>query len=719
MAEPEAEAEAAEALAETEDAEGEKKDDPEAEPLKGEEEEEGECLSRTGVESVDSVQRALDEICEPKLKKNYLDYLKIVKQIQRQNITCQKIKDSISTRCCNDCRSECEEREIRVMRCCLEKENVKLTCLMQQAMRLQGEDPERNWKEVIIATTIDEDFMPTQMDMNMSKRLTDAICNKDDICAGVSCDPCAQQYLSSSSSSEECMPQEEPLPEPDELGDFLRCLLHQGDKGEDPSPCGKMNIEMAEKALCRMAGGGTLNTPYQSARSSRRERNMSDSSSRDNTVHRMQRKINKMQGEVSGLISKRERLVSGTDDDQRSGNNRNIKGLEMTINRMQKSVDALKNKLMSVTKDKVVCHHRQDQNDVLEEEASVAKFTTPRKSKTSELKQLRTEYNNMKLELVQKNAEICDMRRRMKPLICRSAAGTDNPQDAMESVERSEVMVLRTSKKELEEEQEEFQCLIKEQAEQLEDYRRKYMEAQQKFEEQKVVIGKMDSNNKRIEDQINSEVMRIKSKFQEKIAELSQYPCILESEQLKLAQISKEKDDLEGKLKIICKELKSMQAQQESSGLPATGNGETGAGSAPKSDCTEALKKCKIDYALLEKQHSELLKEKTQISEQLVKTKQDLNTLRSESAKIIARTKERSECTRISLQEHVDKIEKELAQCRANACLSVSDREEVIKEMTGQMNTLSFSFDAAQKQIKSLKNQIGFLASDNTYPVKS
>ncbi|KAL5281033.1 hypothetical protein ACFFRR_004824 [Megaselia abdita] len=686
-----------------------------------EEEEEGECISRTGVESVDSVQKALDEICEPKLKKNYLEYLEVVKQIQRQNLTCQRIKDTISKRCCNDCRSDCEEREIRVMRCCLEKENLKLTCLMQQAMRLQGEDPDRNWKEVIIATTIDEDFMPTQMDMNMSKRLTDAICNKDDLCAGVSCDPCSQQYLSSSSfSSEESAHQEEAAPEPtDEVEDFLRCLLRHGDKGQEPSPCGKMNTEMVKTVLSRMAGGG--GTPYESARSSRR---LSESSSRDKTVHNMQRKIHKLQGEVGGLISKRERMVSGTDEDQRPDNNRNIKALEKTISRMQKSVDTLKNKLMSVTGEKAGCRRDQDQMDVLDE-APVVQFTTSRKPKTSELKQLRTAFNDLKLELVQKNAEISDMRKRMKPLIYRSAAGTDNPKDAMEAVERSEVMVLRAKKNELEEEQEEFKCLIKEQAEQLDDYRRKYMEAQQKFEEQKVVIGKMDMNNKRVEEQINSEVQRIKSKFQEKIAELSQYPCILESEQLKLAQVSKEKDDLEGKLKIICKELKAMQAQKDATGFSssggggATSGGATNSNSAGKSDCSEALRKCKIDYGLLEKQHSDLMKEKDKVSEQLQKTKQDLDTLRTESAKIIARTKERAECTRHSLQEHVDKIEKELAQCRANACLSVSDREEVIKEMTGQMNTLSFSFDAAQKQIKSLKTQIGFLAHDNSYPVKS
>lgn len=716
----------------------------EEEQAEEEVEEEEEC-EPVPVESVDSLQQALDGICEPRLKKNYLDYLKVCKQIAKQNLICKKIKDSIGKRCCNECRTECDEREIRVMRCCLEKENLKLTCLMQQAIRLQGEDPARNWPELDIATTLDEDFMPPQMDMNnMSQRLTNALCNNDDLCIGISCDPCAQQDLSSSSSTEESIQEaQEEAPEPsDEIEDFLKCLLCHGDKGEDPSPCGKMDTEMVKDVLSRLGGGGgqsKINTsmlkkvmsrlaagqskPNESERSSRHEVSFSDTSSRDRTVNSMQRKINKMQGEVSSLISKRERMLSGTDEDPSRGHHRkNVKALEKTINHMQKSVDVLKNKLMSVTEIKPSGHHRGlDQGDVLEQ--SPVLLATPRTTKTSELKQLRATYNDLKIELAQKNAELNAMARRMKPLMFRSAAGTDNP---MEAVERSEATALRGRKRELEDEQDDFKCLIKEQAEQLDDYRKKYMEAQQKFEEQKVVINKMDMNNKRIEDQINSEVQRIKSKFQEKIAELSQYPCILEAEQQKLSQISKEKEDLEGKLKIICKELKAMQAQKEFSGAGSNGaDGGAEAGSptvgntTARSNCTDALRKCKIDYVLLEKKHVDLLKEKDKVSEQLQKTKEDLNTLRTESAKIIARTKDRAECTRKSLQEHVDKIEKELAQCRANACLSVSDREEVIKEMTGQMNTLSYSFDAAQKQIKSLKTQIGFLANENVYPVES
>lgn len=688
------------------------------------EEEHHECASRTGVESVDSTQQQLDKICDPNLRRNYLEYKEVVRQIAGQNITCQRIKDTITQRCCKHCRSEDEEREIRVLRCCLERENTKLSCLTQQAIRLQGNDPDTPFGEVSIVTTIDEDFMPTQMDLNLSKRLTDAICNKDNLCVGVSCDPCDQEQSSSSSSVEATVEEEEEdMWRSDKVDEFLRCLLHRDYKGEDPSSCGEVAPGMAKNVLKRLAGGENPSKPPYP----RQERSHSDSSSRDRTVNKLHRKIKKMQGKVGGLISKHERMVSGTDEDPPKRGGRNIKELKKTINHLQNTVDTWKNKLVSITEGKVCCPHREkDQGDVLEE-TPVAQL--PQTQKSNELNKLRTACNDLKYELVQKNAEITDMKRLIKPLIYRRAAGADNTKDAVEVVERSEVMVLRARNRELEEEQEEFKCLVKEQAQQLDNYRRKYMEAQQKFEEQKVVLNKMDANNKRLEDQINSEVQSIKSKFQEKIAELSLYPCILESEQLKLAQISKEKDDLEEKLKIICKELKAMQAQKEATlggdgavestvvSARVTGIGSGAFGSTD--NCTEASKKRKEDYGLLEKQNVELLREKDKLLEQLQKTKQDLSILRNESAKIIARTKQRSECARQSMQDHIDRIEKELAQCRASACSSVSDREEIIKEMTGQMNTLSFSFDAAQKQIKSLKAQVGFLASDNTNPVKS
>lgn len=269
--------------------------------------------------------------------------------------------------------------------------------------------------------------------------------------------------------------------------------------------------------------------------------------------------------------------------------------------------------------------------------------------------------------------------------------------------EESELHLLRERISEMREEQVEFKCLMKEQSLQLEEYRNKYLTAQQKVEEQTALIEKLNMNNKCVEKQINLEIKEIRAKFQERLADLLQFPKLLENEQIKLAKTCKEKEDLENKLIIVCKELKTLKSKTQ------TVNNE---------DCKPQLAKCQQELNQVKKNMEELQHQRDLFCEQLRSTTDDLNSLRSESAKIIARTKERTECIKQQLQQRIDQLEKQLAQCRATASLSVSDREAVIKEMQGQLNTLSYNFDAAQKQIKTLRNHIAFMSNEKSFPTK-
>uniref|UniRef100_A0A1B0G184 Uncharacterized protein n=1 Tax=Glossina morsitans morsitans TaxID=37546 RepID=A0A1B0G184_GLOMM len=270
------------------------------------------------------------------------------------------------------------------------------------------------------------------------------------------------------------------------------------------------------------------------------------------------------------------------------------------------------------------------------------------------------------------------------------------------NAEESELILLRTRVNEFKEEQIEFKCLMKEQAEQLEDYRNKYISAQQKVEEQNALIEKLNMNNKRVEKQINMELKAIRAKFQEKLNELLQYPRLLENEQLKLSEACKQKEDMENKLMVVCKELKLVKAKLDNTAQ----------------DCRPQLQKCRLDLENATRNYEDMQRQRDLFCEQLKVTREDLDTLRSESAKIIARTKERFEVIKEQMQERMDRLEKDLAQCRATACLSVTDREVVIREMQGQLNTLSYSFDAAQKQIKTLRNHIAYMSNENCFPVK-
>lgn len=273
-----------------------------------------------------------------------------------------------------------------------------------------------------------------------------------------------------------------------------------------------------------------------------------------------------------------------------------------------------------------------------------------------------------------------------------------------QNADQSELILLRNRVNELKEEQVEFKCLMKEQSLQLEDYRNKYLNAQQKVEEHTTTIEKLNLNNKRIEKQINMEVKEIRMKFQEKLNDLLQFPKLLENEQIKVAQLCKEKEEVEKKLVVVCKELKIVKAREENQNSD--------------NDSKQQLQQCQNELSKAKKNVDELQRQRDLFCEQLKNTQDDLDTLRTESAKIIARTKERADLMKQQQQEQIDRLEKELAQCRATACLSVNDREVVIREMQGQLNTLSFSFDAAQKQIKTLRNHIAYMSNENCFPVK-
>ncbi|XP_013098320.2 outer dense fiber protein 2 [Stomoxys calcitrans] len=319
-------------------------------------------------------------------------------------------------------------------------------------------------------------------------------------------------------------------------------------------------------------------------------------------------------------------------------------------------------------------------------------------SKNQQFDDLKDKYTHLLKEFSKKEAELKDITKRIK-----SNCGCGG-----ESADSAEIHLLTERINDLKEEQIEFKCLMKEQSCQLDDYRKKYLTAQQKVEEQGVLIEKLNMNNKRIEKQINLEIKEIRNKFQEKLNDLLQYPKLLENEQIKVAKLCKQKEELEHKLTIVCKELKGLKDKK-----PANKEGVAG-----DEDYKTQYHKCQKDLEEMRTNFGEMQKQRDLFCQQLKETQEDFNCLRSESAKIIARTKESSELIREKQKQHIDCLEKQLAQCRASASLSVSDRECVIREMQGQLNSLSYSFDAAQKQIKTLRNHIAYMSNENCFPAK-
>ncbi|XP_058820313.1 myosin-10 [Topomyia yanbarensis] len=303
-------------------------------------------------------------------------------------------------------------------------------------------------------------------------------------------------------------------------------------------------------------------------------------------------------------------------------------------------------------------------------------------------------YNTLLKELSRKSNECKKLTDRMaKACSCQNT-----------NIEQSELELLKRRCSELMDEQEEFKILMKEQSDQLEEYRNKYLEAQQNVEEQKLQLDKMDVANRRIEEQINIEVQRIKTKFQDKLRQLAPFPQLLEAEEQRVKDLKKSNENLLEELKMSAKEIKALEYRLHN--IHASQNIEL----------EKAHDLLKIEIG----QISELLKEseksKAKLEEKLTASQKELDEVRSETARIIARAQDRAQEDRRTALAKQHALEKELAQCRAAAAVTISNRDEALREMQGQIGVLSASFDDAQIQIHSLRNQLTFMRNEQHGP---
>ncbi|XP_058056318.1 paramyosin [Anopheles bellator] len=260
--------------------------------------------------------------------------------------------------------------------------------------------------------------------------------------------------------------------------------------------------------------------------------------------------------------------------------------------------------------------------------------------------------------------------------------------------------MLQTRCSELLDEQDEFRVLLREQTVQLEDYRTKFLDAQTKIEEQKLQMDKLRVTNRRVEQQINFEIGQIKKKFQDKLRELTPYPRLLEDEQVQVEKLKHSNETLYAELERSLKQVKLLEEQLHT--LRSSQEGEI----------QKAVHLLQVELEQLQHHQESLEKEKQTALQEAARKQIELDELRTESARIIARTTQRMEQDRTLAQEKYARLEHELAQCRAEASFTVANREEALREMHHQIKVLSGSFDDAQLQIQSLRNQLAYLQNE-------
>ena len=213
-------------------------------------------------------------------------------------------------------------------------------------------------------------------------------------------------------------------------------------------------------------------------------------------------------------------------------------------------------------------------------------------------------------------------------------------------------------------------------------------------------------SNKDVETQINEEIKKIKEKFQDKLDELCPYPkkyedarCELIESQEKIAGLEADlKSTLAALSKAMC-ELKTLRQQ-------------------PDDSLEKKYKKLQCEVEMLKKKCCGIKATKECLEEKLTSMKNELEQLRKDSSKIITTTKCCAEKNRNILHQHINGLELDLAQCRASAALSLTEKEEVIKKMKNELASLCGHFNDCQGQIKQLKNQVTYLTNQrhNIHP---
>lgn len=283
--------------------------------------------------------------------------------------------------------------------------------------------------------------------------------------------------------------------------------------------------------------------------------------------------------------------------------------------------------------------------------------------------------------------------------------------------------------REAQDELEELRALIQDQQAQLDDYRNKYLQAQQQVEEQRRQIDMMEMENNRISEQVNLEIQRVKNQFQEKLQELTPLPDILKATQMKLQEAQQmhllaernneslihELQAYRDKAAAMANQMEKVRSDQQlgadEKATMAQAIEDAERRVAEATDENERLKTDLVRMEEIAEQNEKRVQEKLHEIAQLVS---QLETVREESARQVARTKDRCETVRRSMQNQIADLERQLAQSRAQARSAQKDRDDIRQKMQSQINNLNENFEDAQMRIRNLQGHVNFLKSSYT-----
>ncbi|XP_022833262.1 paramyosin-like isoform X2 [Spodoptera litura] len=352
------------------------------------------------------------------------------------------------------------------------------------------------------------------------------------------------------------------------------------------------------------------------------------------------------------------------------------------------------------------------------------------KTKVTECALLRAELLKKKEELEKERCQHREVQNKMRELEMKFeglATHTNMLLGTKEQAFEQEVNVraLKQCYREAREEIDELRTLMKEQNDQLQDYRVKYMQAQQLVEEQRRQMDMMDMDNTRISEQINLEIQKVKLKFQEKLQELAPIPDLLKATQMRLKDAQQAQALAEHNAEQLARELNcarekvhillhnSIKPPPEKSQEKNSDDKQVAIMQQRLAQVTETNMTLKGEIERLKanviRMEESVLANEKRLQEKMHECAQiggELDRARDEAARALQRANERTETIRKCMQTTIAEMERQLAASRAQVKTAEKDREELQCRMQCQIRRLNDNFEQAQLRILGLQTQV-------------
>ncbi|XP_057333280.1 early endosome antigen 1 isoform X2 [Microplitis mediator] len=335
----------------------------------------------------------------------------------------------------------------------------------------------------------------------------------------------------------------------------------------------------------------------------------------------------------------------------------------------------------------------------------------------SDAEKMKQETRDAKDEKEKIENQLIDLQERLKCFESDRNRFAGSKEQVME--QEQTLIVARQRYREAQDELEELRSLIQDQANQLEDYRNKYLHAQEQVEDQRRQLELMEMDNARMNENVTLEIGRVKNQFQEKLLELAPLPDILKQTQLKLQECQQMRllaerncEELSRELMNCKDKIGAMTSQSEmlrSENVLLKGSDQLEDLENRNRELKNENERLKNACARSEERESEYKQRIDEKMHEIAQLSSMLEQVREDSARQVARTKDRCETVRRNMQAQIGDLEKQLAQCRATAKAAQRDRDEIRQKMQGQINHLSEAFEQAQGRVRTLQGQVNYL----------